>query len=108
MIGKYTKIPTKKHRGQGGLRPVPVGNSRSDILMVQPAQYWHGQRLTEGLDDTGDRRVLLQEQVRARVVVFLIRFQKGTKMPLAKHNHVVKTLPPDRPDQPLRTSILPR
>jgi len=27
---------------------------------VQPAQYWHGQRLTDGLDGTGDRRVLLR------------------------------------------------
>jgi hypothetical protein len=39
---------------------VPVGNSRSDILVVQSAQNWHGQRLTDCLDGTGDRRVLLQ------------------------------------------------
>src|SRR5208337_5206448 len=43
------------------LRPlVPVGNSHSDILVVQPAQDGHGQRLTDGLDGAGDRRVLLQ------------------------------------------------
>jgi hypothetical protein len=53
--------------------PVPVGNSPSDILVVQRAQYWHGQRSTEGLYDTRDRRVFLQGQVRARlVVIFLI------------------------------------
>jgi hypothetical protein len=40
--------------------PVPVGNSHSDILVVQPAQDGHGQRLTDGLDGAGDRRVLLQ------------------------------------------------
>jgi putative restriction endonuclease len=40
--------------------PVPVGNSGPDILMVQPAQYWYGQGLTDGLDGAGDRRVLLQ------------------------------------------------
>ena len=40
--------------------PVPVGNSRSDILVMQSAQNWHGQRLTDCLDGTGDRRVLLQ------------------------------------------------
>ena len=40
--------------------PVPVGNSRSDILVVQPTQNWHGQRLPDGLDGAGDRRVLLQ------------------------------------------------
>ena len=27
---------------------------------------------------------------------------------LAKDNHVINTLPPDRPDQPLRISVLPR
>jgi hypothetical protein len=32
----------------------------SDILMVQPAQDGYGQCLTDGLDRTGDRRVLLQ------------------------------------------------
>jgi hypothetical protein len=39
---------------------VPVGNSRSDILVVQSAQNWHGQRLTDCLDGSRDRRVLLQ------------------------------------------------
>jgi hypothetical protein len=42
------------------LTPVPVGNSRSDILVVQPTQDGDGQRLTDGLDGAGDRRVLLQ------------------------------------------------
>jgi hypothetical protein len=45
---------------EAALGAVPVGNSRSDILVVQPAQNWHGQRLTDGLDGAGDRRVLLQ------------------------------------------------
>ena len=40
-------------------RVVPVGNSRSDVLMVQPTQDRDGQRLTNGLDGAGDRRVLL-------------------------------------------------
>jgi hypothetical protein len=39
---------------------VPVGNSRPDISVVQAAQDRHGQRLTDGLDGAGDRRVLLQ------------------------------------------------
>jgi hypothetical protein len=39
---------------------VLVGNSRSDVLVVQLAQNWHRQRLTDGLDGAGDRRVLLQ------------------------------------------------
>src|SRR6266511_6470006 len=39
---------------------VPVGNSRSDILVVQPAQNWHGQRLTDSLECARNWRVLLQ------------------------------------------------
>jgi hypothetical protein len=39
---------------------VPVGNLRSEILVVQPAQNWHRQRATDGLDGTRDRCVLVQ------------------------------------------------
>ena len=42
------------------LAAVPVGNSHSYILMVQPAQDGHGQRLTDGLHSARDRRVLIQ------------------------------------------------
>jgi hypothetical protein len=31
-----------------------------------------------------------------------------TKMPLAEHDNVVKTFPPDRTDRPFRISVLPR
>src|SRR6266851_9730833 len=37
-------------------RLVPVGNLRSEILMVQSAQNWHRQRATDSLDGTRDRR----------------------------------------------------
>src|SRR5262245_17945001 len=46
--------------GQARARAVPVGNSYSYILMVQPTQYWYGQGPTDGLGGAGDRRVLLQ------------------------------------------------
>jgi DNA invertase Pin-like site-specific DNA recombinase len=39
---------------------VPVGNLRSDILVMQPAQNRHRQRATDSLDATWDRRVLVQ------------------------------------------------
>src|ERR1700687_782646 len=39
---------------------VPVGNSHSYILVVQPAQNWHGHRATDGLDGAGDRCILVQ------------------------------------------------
>ena len=43
----------------GKLGVVPVGKSRSDILVMQPTQDRHGERLTDGLHGAGDRRVLL-------------------------------------------------
>jgi len=43
-----------------GRAPVPVGNLRPEILMVQSTQNWHRQRATDGLDGTRDRRVLVQ------------------------------------------------
>ena len=55
------------------LGPVLVGNSCSDILVVQAAQDGHGECLTDGLDGARNRRVLLQRQMRAGlVVIFLI------------------------------------
>src|SRR5215467_274146 len=39
---------------------VPVGNLRSEILVVQSIQSWHRQRATDSLDGTRDRRVLVQ------------------------------------------------
>ena len=39
---------------------VPVGNLRSEILMVQSAQNRHHQRATDSLNSTRDRRVLVQ------------------------------------------------
>src|SRR5206468_8498294 len=46
--------------------PIPVGNLRSEILMVQSAQNWHRQRATDSLDGTRDRRVLVQRGRRTR------------------------------------------
>ena len=42
------------------------------------------------------------------IVVIQIRPQQMTEMALAKDNHGVDAFPPDRPDQPLRISVLPR
>jgi hypothetical protein len=37
----------------------------------------------------------------------LIRHEQMTKVPLAKHHHMVNTVPADRSDEPLRTTVLP-
>src|SRR3979409_1493633 len=42
------------------------------------------------------------------VVVCRVRSQQMAKMPLAEHDNVVKTFPPDRTDRPFTISVLPR
>src|SRR5258705_9113458 len=42
------------------------------------------------------------------IIVFQVRRQYVTEVPLAEHNNVVKALPSDRTDQPFGISILPR
>jgi hypothetical protein len=41
-------------------------------------------------------------------VVGRVRSQQMAKMPLAEHDNVVKTFPPDRTDRPFTISVLPR
>jgi putative ABC transport system substrate-binding protein len=41
----------------GASLPVPVGNSRSDILVMEAAQNGQGQRLADGLDGARDWRI---------------------------------------------------
>jgi hypothetical protein len=54
-------IPAQSHCFfLNGVAVVPVGNLRSEILVVQSAQNWHRQRATDSLDSTRDRRVLVQ------------------------------------------------
>src|SRR5882757_4930806 len=42
------------------------------------------------------------------IVIFQVRQQYVTKMPLSEHNSVVKAFASDRTDQPFGTPILPR
>jgi hypothetical protein len=48
------------HDGEDETTLVPVGNSRSDILVMQPAQDGYRQCLADGLDGAVDRRIFLQ------------------------------------------------
>src|SRR5438876_9018825 len=41
------------------------------------------------------------------VVIFLVRIEQMAEMSLAEDNNMVKTLPSDRTDEPLRISVLP-
>jgi hypothetical protein len=66
-VRRWATIPNVKCDGQYEIdllaidpRTVPVGNLRPEILVMQPAQNWHRQRATDGLDSTWDWRVLVQ------------------------------------------------
>ena len=53
-------------------------------------------------------RVLVDRKVRASlVIVGRVRSQQMAEMPLAEHDNVVKTFPPDRTDCPFTISVLP-
>ena len=76
---------------------------------MQSTQDWAADYATNGLDGARDRRILVQGQVRARLIVVVqVGPQQVTEVALAKDNHVINAFPPDRPDQPLRISVLPR
>src|SRR5262245_21053476 len=60
------------------------------------------------MDLARDRRVFVQRQVDTNlVVVALIRPEQMTQVPLAEDDNMVKAIPPDRPDDPLRRPVLP-
>ena len=79
------------------------------IQMMESAKKWRGQNVTNGMYCSRQRRVLVDRKVRAsRVIVGSVKSQKMAKMPLAEHDNVVKTFPPDRTDRPFTISVLPR
>src|SRR3981189_2557194 len=77
--------------------------------MMESAKKWRGHNATNGMYCWRHRRVLVDRKVRAsRVIVGRIRSQQMAKMPLAEHDNVVKTFPPDRTGRPFPLSVLPR
>jgi hypothetical protein len=86
----------------------PCRKLNPDILVVQSAQDWQGQNATDGLDGARHRRILVQRQVRASlIVVFCVRSKHMAKVQLAEYDNVVEAVPSDRADQPFRMSVLP-
>ena len=70
---------------------------------MKSAEKWRRQNATNGLYWSRRRRVLVDRKVRASV-----RSQQMAEMPLAEHDNVVKTFPPDRTDRPFTIPVLPR
>src|SRR4029077_3005243 len=74
--------------------------------MMESAERWRRQN---AMYCSRQRRVLADRKMRAsRVIVGRVRSQQMAKMPLAEHDNVVKTFPPDRTDRPFTISVLPR
>src|ERR1700716_2846650 len=77
--------------------------------MMKSAEKWRRQNATNGMYCSRRRRVLVDRKVRASlVIVGRVRSQQMAEMPLAEHDNVVKTFPPDRTDRPFTMSVLPR
>src|SRR5437667_10653286 len=77
--------------------------------MMKSAKKWRRQNATNGMYCSRRRRVLVDRKVRASlVIVGRVRSQQMAEMPLAEHDNVVKTFPPDRTDRPFTISVMPR
>src|SRR4030081_1532398 len=82
--------------------------SNPDIFVTQSAENWTAKNTPCPLNGPRYGRILIQGQVRARVIIVVhIRQQHVTKMPLATHSHMVKALPSDRTDKSFSKSVLP-
>ena len=76
--------------------------------MMEPAQYWTAENVTDGPSGTRYRRILIQGQVRAYlIVVFHVRQQDVTQMSFTQDDDVINAFPADRTDEPLSISVLP-
>ncbi len=82
--------------------------SNPDIFVIQSADDCTAKNTPCSLNGPRWGRILIQEQVRARLITVIhIRLQHMTKMLLAEHNNVLKALPSDRTDQSFSISVLP-
>ena len=100
-----------RHRNDVGTRDEGCAcrNSNSHVQMMKSAEKWRRQNATNGMYCSRRRRVLVDRKVRASlVIVGRVRSQQMAEMPLAEHDNVVKTFPPDRTDRPFTISVLPR
>jgi hypothetical protein len=76
--------------------------------MVQTPEVRDGRDAASRLNCTRRRCILVQREVRARVIVIsLVRSQQLAEVLLAEYHDMIKALPSDRADEPLRMSILP-
>jgi hypothetical protein len=81
------------------------------VAVVQTADVRNGQHLAQfgRLDFTRNRRVSVQGQMRAMVVIILdVSRQDSHQVRLVKHDHVIQALATNGSDHALDVGILPR
>jgi hypothetical protein len=89
-------------------RTCPCRKLDSNVLVMQSAEVRFREDSTAALNFAGNRRVLVQRQMHAGLVVIChIREQYVPEVTLAKHNDVIEYLPPDRANQPFSMGVLP-
>jgi hypothetical protein len=81
------------------------------VSMMQPAHQWdrNDSTLARQCDRATDRRVLVQRQVSARLLVVRnVHVHQSLQSGRAQHDDVIETLASHRPDEPFDVSVLPR
>jgi hypothetical protein len=101
-------VPERQWFVEGWI-PVCTENLNPNVVVMKSAQDGVRTYDAGSLDQTRDRRILVQRPMRSNAVVIgRIVFQNAAQMHLAQDNGMVQTFPPDRSDQPFRKAILPR
>jgi hypothetical protein len=76
--------------------------------MMSPTENWCGQNVTDSLNGSRYRRILVQSQMSARTIVVLdVGEEYVAQVSLAEYDEVIEAFPSDRTDQPFGISILP-
>ena len=89
-------------------RMCPYRKSNPDVLVMQSPEDRQSFDPSGCLDSSSARSVLGKRQMRADVIVVGgITAERMPKMPLPKHDDVVKAFPPHRSNQALRAAVLP-
>jgi hypothetical protein len=83
--------------------------ARRVVTMMQPANVRDGDDRADSGDGPGDRGVLCEPEVRAKVLIVRRVLGEDSSQPeLGEHDDVVQAFPPDKPNDAFRVTVLPR
>src|SRR5438552_9221499 len=100
--GALRREARQRHRALSQYAPKPLksrGQVKGRLIQTDPLPVFGTHR--------GPRMNFLIIRRTSLVVIFLVRIEHMAEMSLAEDNNMVKTLPSDRTDEPLRISVLP-